>query len=71
MQFIPTNKLENKFVAIILILSKNTEQRSLEILFVYIFHRLAQAENKCKQIDFVQSLLHIIDFEHKFGNLLC
>ena len=37
----------------------NTEQGSLETLFVYIFHRLAQAGNKCKQMDFEQSLLSI------------
>ena len=28
-------------------------------MFVYIFHRLAQAENKCKQTGFWLSLLRI------------
>ena len=45
----------------ILSMHKNTEQGSLETLFIYIFHRLAQAENKCKQMDFEpRSLLRFL-----------
>ena len=36
--------------------------RIAQNLIVYIFHRLAQAENKCKQMDSKRSLLRIFDF---------
>ena len=39
---------ETKDEGMINVIGKNTEQGSIEALFVYIFHRLAQAENKCK-----------------------
>ena len=43
-------------------MAKNTEQGSLETLFVYIYHRLYQAGNKCKQMNFDSSLLRITCF---------
>ena len=46
------------------------KDRSKPCLFTF-FHRLAQAENKCKQMDFERSLLSIFEIDEIFSIPQC